>query len=86
MPTVLTAENLSKTFPNGTKAVDSISFSLNQGEIFGFLGPNGAIIKYKEKHQTKRMDNHEYTTRTEKAIRPKTNNRNGISPKERLAY
>lgn len=42
MSTILTANNLSKTFPNGTKAVEKIGFSLNRGEIFGFLGPNGA--------------------------------------------
>jgi ABC-2 type transport system ATP-binding protein len=32
---------LTKTFEDIT-AVNEISFSLNQGEIFGFLGPNGA--------------------------------------------
>lgn len=42
MTTVITADQLSKTFPNGTKAVDNICFSLERGEIFGFLGPNGA--------------------------------------------
>ena len=36
------AKNLSKTFTGGNKAVDGISFSLDQGEVFGFLGPNGA--------------------------------------------
>lgn len=34
-------ENLSRTF-NGLRAVDNISFSVNAGEIFGFLGHNGA--------------------------------------------
>jgi ABC-2 type transport system ATP-binding protein len=34
-------ENLVKNF-NGLNAVNSISFSVEQGEIFGFLGPNGA--------------------------------------------
>lgn len=38
----VTAENLSKTYPTGKKALDGISFSLKAGEIFGFLGPNGA--------------------------------------------
>lgn len=42
MSILLTAENVSKTYPDGTKAVDRISFSLHQREIFGFLGPNGA--------------------------------------------
>lgn len=27
---------------NGLRAIDKISFSVDQGEIFGFLGPNGA--------------------------------------------
>ena len=34
-------EKLSRTF-NGLKAVDGISFSVEAGEIFGFLGHNGA--------------------------------------------
>ena len=38
----ITVEGLSKTYENGTVAVDDISFSLKRGEIFGFLGPNGA--------------------------------------------
>ena len=35
------AENLTKTYGD-LLAVDHISFSVPQGEIFGFLGPNGA--------------------------------------------
>ena len=35
------AENLTKTFGNFT-AVDHISFEVKKGEIFGFLGANGA--------------------------------------------
>lgn len=38
---VITAENLTKTFGNFT-AVNRISFEVSQGEIFGFLGANGA--------------------------------------------
>jgi ABC-2 type transport system ATP-binding protein len=34
-------ENLSRTF-NNLRAVDDISFSVDAGEIFGFLGHNGA--------------------------------------------
>ncbi|MBE0409171.1 MAG: ABC transporter ATP-binding protein [Anaerolineales bacterium] len=34
-------EHLSRTF-NGLKAVDDVSFSVREGEVFGFLGPNGA--------------------------------------------
>lgn len=39
--TVITAENLTKKFGNFT-AVDHISFDIEKGEIFGFLGANGA--------------------------------------------
>jgi len=34
-------DSLTKKF-GGFKAVDSISFKVEEGEIFGFLGPNGA--------------------------------------------
>ena len=34
-------ENLVKTF-DGFTAVDSISFAVGEGELFGLLGPNGA--------------------------------------------
>ncbi|MGD0478477.1 MAG: ATP-binding cassette domain-containing protein [Nitrososphaerales archaeon] len=34
--------SLTKVYSNGTKAVDDISFSVEEGEIFGLLGPNGA--------------------------------------------
>jgi ABC-2 type transport system ATP-binding protein len=35
-------ESLTKVYADGTKAVDDISFSVEEGEIFGLLGPNGA--------------------------------------------
>ncbi len=38
---VIIAENLTKKFGDFT-AVDAISFDVNRGEIFGFLGANGA--------------------------------------------
>jgi len=38
---IVEVKNLTKKF-NGLTAVDHISFSVNEGEIFGFLGPNGA--------------------------------------------
>jgi len=37
----ITARGLSKSFP-GTKAVDSLSFEVRAGEIFGLVGPDGA--------------------------------------------
>jgi ABC-2 type transport system ATP-binding protein len=39
--TVIKVENLTKTFGDFT-AVDAISFDVKKGEIFGFLGANGA--------------------------------------------
>jgi ABC-2 type transport system ATP-binding protein len=39
---VIRAENLTKVFNRSVVAVDHISFSVHDGEIFGFLGPNGA--------------------------------------------
>ncbi len=38
---IITVQNLSKHFKS-LKAVDDISFSVEEGEVFGFLGPNGA--------------------------------------------
>jgi len=38
---IITAYNLIKDY-NGLRAVDSIDFTIQQGECFGFLGPNGA--------------------------------------------
>lgn len=41
MPTIIQVDHLSKYY-NDIKAVDDISFSVHQGEIYGFLGQNGA--------------------------------------------
>jgi ABC-2 type transport system ATP-binding protein len=41
MDKAIEVEKLRRTF-KGRAAVDDISFSVEQGEIFGFLGPNGA--------------------------------------------
>ena len=42
MSKIIDVEGLTKVFPPSTKAVDGVSFSVDEGEIFGFLGPNGA--------------------------------------------
>ena len=38
---IIEARNLEKHF-NNLIAVDRVSFSVEEGEVFGFLGPNGA--------------------------------------------
>lgn len=39
---VLRIENLTKVYPGGKRAVDSLSLSVQAGEIYGFIGHNGA--------------------------------------------
>jgi len=41
MSNIIEVKNLTKKFDDFT-AVDNVSFSVAEGEIFGFLGPNGA--------------------------------------------
>jgi len=38
---IINVHNLTKQFKTLT-AIDGISFSIEEGEVFGFLGPNGA--------------------------------------------
>ena len=40
-PAVITAERLSRTF-GAFRAVDDVTFDVRRGEVFGFLGSNGA--------------------------------------------
>ena len=42
MNAAVEVENLVKVYRGGVRAVDGISFSIKEREIFGFLGPNGA--------------------------------------------
>lgn len=42
MSKIIEAEGLTKVYKGKVKAVDHISFSVDEGEVFGFLGPNGA--------------------------------------------
>jgi ABC-2 type transport system ATP-binding protein len=39
---IIEALSLTKIYNKGVKAVNNISFSVEEGELFGFLGPNGA--------------------------------------------
>jgi len=36
------ADNLTKVYPGGKRALDGVDFSINEGGIYGFLGDNGA--------------------------------------------
>ena len=36
------ARDLMKVYPPGIRALDGLSFEVEQGTIFGLLGPNGA--------------------------------------------
>ena len=38
---IITVDQLVKTY-DGKNVVDSVSFEVKKGEIFGILGPNGA--------------------------------------------
>ena len=39
---VIEVDDLVVVYPDGTRAVDGITFHVRAGEFFGFLGPNGA--------------------------------------------
>ncbi len=39
---MITVKNLTKIYPGNTKALDSVSFSIERGEICGYIGANGA--------------------------------------------
>jgi ABC-type multidrug transport system ATPase subunit len=42
MSDIISARDLTLIYSDGTKAVDNISFSVHEGDFFGFLGSNGA--------------------------------------------
>ncbi|MBC7099820.1 ATP-binding cassette domain-containing protein [Candidatus Bipolaricaulota bacterium] len=42
MTSAIEVEDLVKVYKGGVRAVDGITFSIKEREIFGFLGPNGA--------------------------------------------
>jgi len=41
-PLAIQVSGLTKVYSKEAKAVDSVSFEVKEGEIFGLLGPNGA--------------------------------------------
>ena len=42
MSEIINIKSMTKIFTSSTKAVDGVSFSVDEGEIFSLLGPNGA--------------------------------------------
>lgn len=42
MQTIISVQNLSKTYDTGFQALKNINIEIKQGEIFALLGPNGA--------------------------------------------
>ena len=42
MGKILEIKEFSKSYDDDSKAVDNISLSINEGEIYGFIGHNGA--------------------------------------------
>ena len=39
---MIRTQGLTKVYKNGFKAVDGLDLQIDAGDIFGFLGPNGA--------------------------------------------
>jgi ABC-2 type transport system ATP-binding protein len=42
MSIAIEAEGLAKEYPGGVRALDGLSFAVEEGTVFGLLGPNGA--------------------------------------------
>jgi ABC-2 type transport system ATP-binding protein len=42
MDFAIEAHDLVKTYPKGVRALDGVTFSVEEGTVFGLLGPNGA--------------------------------------------
>lgn len=47
--------NVSKSYVKGKKSVDTLNLDIKDGEIFGFLGPNGARKNYHNKNDNRNI-------------------------------
>ena len=47
--------NVSKSYVKGKKSVDTLNLDIKDGEIFGFLGPNGARENYYNKNDNRNI-------------------------------
>jgi ABC-2 type transport system ATP-binding protein len=41
MSSIISVQNLSKTYATGFRALNDVSLDIRRGEIFALLGPNG---------------------------------------------
>ena len=49
-PVVVRTEGLTKRFPEGLVAVDDLDLEVFEGDLYGFLGPNGAGQEHDHPH------------------------------------
>ena len=42
MPSIISIQNVSKSYASGVRALEPIDLEIRKGEIFALLGPNGA--------------------------------------------
>lgn len=49
---MIKVENVTKKYGSYV-AIDNINFEINEGEIVGFLGPNGARKNYNNEHNNR---------------------------------
>ena len=42
MKSILKFENVTKEYPNGTRALEGVSFEVHQGEFVSVIGPSGS--------------------------------------------
>ena len=81
--TVLELKNVSKTFGK-RKVIDNLSLEVKEGEIFGFLGPNGSGKTTTIKMILKLIDNDEGTIKVNGYDTEKQFEKAGVFPSQPL--